>query len=296
LSIQADQLENNGILTTTAGDILLATRDLKFEGGAAIAAANLRIQADDFKAQMSTIETGVGGFGSLILDVGNRLTDNGGVASNVWRVTDGFQLLRKPTEGDLSGTEMVSFLNRFREGVHVWAAEDLGPTPAGFTNNMALSRLTLDGTQLTLFTFVGPDSVNPYALYVNFLELTNSAAEIDVHLNVATNFTIYFADSNVPDLDGALEGRLRRVSSAPPPAGFNLQIQRVDEASDQAELSWTGLPGRSYRVEFSSSLAGAAWQTLATCEQTDPQPGRLKVCDTSVPPRESRFYRVVEVR
>jgi hypothetical protein len=264
LDLNVTALESMGSLESTAGDIALNTRDLKVEGGEISAAANLRVTADDFKAQMSSIVTGTESFGALVLDVTNRLTDGGLVASNAWLVTDGFQLVRKPGEGDLLGTHVTSFLNRFREGVHVWAGSDLGPTVAGFTNNAALGQLTLDGTQLVLFTFRGLDEVNPYALYVDYLELTNSAVDVETTLNVATNFTIYFADSNIPaeELNGALGGRLQWVQTqagqfsgvdVPLSTGGTTRVNRALLASTQVDSDGDGVPNALDSAPFESS-------------------------------------------
>lgn len=341
LALKTVTLENSGTLFSSAGDIAIETRDLKFEGGQAAAAANLRITANDFKAQGSGIQTGTAGFGSLILDVATRLTDGDTNAANSWFITDGIQLVRKPAEGDLAGTEVISFLNRFREGIHIWSGEDRGATPEGFTNNASLGRLVLDGTPFTLFTFQGPDSRNPYALYVDFLDLTNSAVDVAASLNIATNFTIYFADASVPpdELDGALEGRLRWVqtqaglfsgvnvplssggyarinrallastrvdsdgdgipnSSDPQPfesSALRVAVRLLPGAPAQTEVSWTGAPSRTYRVEYSSSLDGP-WNLLTTRANTAAATAPLSVSDDAVSASEPRFYRVVEIR
>jgi len=100
---------------------------------------------------------------------------------------------------------------------HVWAGEDRGIVPAGFTNNLALGKLILDGGDRSLFRFTGAGTSN--ALYVDFLELDNYATNISTadsrFLSIAPNMTIYFANANVPvsRIDGAANGRLRWVSS-----------------------------------------------------------------------------------
>ncbi len=265
LDLNVMALENSGSLTSGSGDIALNTRDLKMEGGQASAAANLRVRADDFKAQMSTIETGTGTFGALVLDVKNRLTDGGAIASNAWFVTDGFQLLSKPAEGDLLGTHITSFLNRFREGVHVWSADDKGPTIDGFTNNSCIGWLTLDGTPFTLFTFRGPDAVHPYALYVDYLELTNAVTnDIAASLNIATNFTLYFADASVPpdQLDGALNGRLRWIQAQAGEfsgvdvslaSGGTVRVNRAVLRSTTLDSDGDGVPNVSDPAPFESA-------------------------------------------
>jgi hypothetical protein len=150
------------------------------------------------------------------------LTDTGDPGSNFWLVRRGFNLNSRPT-GSLLGTTVRTVVPRFRAVDHTWAAEDRGPNANGFDNNLALGRLILDGDRDSLLRFHGlqPGS----ALYVGFLELTNSVlgaftnSVLAEALSVDTNLVIYFADANVPpdQLNGSLpddaapEGRLRWV-------------------------------------------------------------------------------------
>jgi hypothetical protein len=94
---------------------------------------------------------------------------------------------------------------------HFCAANDLGATPAGFVNNLALGKLILDGGSNSLFRFFGTGANN--ALYVDYLELDNFATNYNTTLAIAANFNIYFANANVPatKLDGAVAGRLHWV-------------------------------------------------------------------------------------
>ncbi len=264
ISVHSTEFENSGDLGSISGDIEIDVDALKLEGGSLISSANLRITTPDAKMTGATLASGTSSFGALILDVRDRLTDGGIDASNTWSVTDGIQLVRKPAESDLTGTEVYSFLNRFREGVHVWSAEDRGATAAGFVNNAALGKLTLDGTLFTLFTFIGPDSTTPYALYTDFLELTNAAVDVELSLNVATNLTIYFADSNVPadQLDGALGGRLRWVNdvagarSGVPvtlSTGQSIRVNRSLLTSLTVDSDLDGIPNASDPAPFEAA-------------------------------------------
>jgi hypothetical protein len=89
----------------------------------------------------------------------------------------------------------------------------MGAVAAGFTNNLALGKLILDGGSNSLFRFFGQGTNN--ALYVDYLELHNFATNFNALLTIAPNLTIYFANANMPAerLDGAVGGRLRWVSS-----------------------------------------------------------------------------------
>jgi hypothetical protein len=87
----------------------------------------------------------------------------------------------------------------------------------GFSGNLALGRLILDGGVTegpfgNFFSFHGAGSSN--AIYVDYLELDNYATNFNFALGVAPDFTIYFADSNIsPEkLDQSGDGRIQWVS------------------------------------------------------------------------------------
>jgi hypothetical protein len=123
-------------------------------------------------------------------------------------------MLRRPVfPGDLLGTRLRSLASTFSVKQHTWAAEDRGPVVEGFSNNLALGRLVLDGTLANQFRFAGTQTNS--AIYVDYLELLNDATNYNFSIGVAPGFTIYFADANVaPDkLDALGGGRIRWVSS-----------------------------------------------------------------------------------
>ncbi len=224
IEINATDFVNSGSVSTSVGDSVIRAQNVKIEAGSLSSSANLSIRGDDVKATESTLSagyeslnrtTGITNYylGSLTLDVASRLTDGGVTASNVWTVYDGVYMVRKPAEGDLLGTTLVSKAARFADVNHVWAGQDRGATAAGFQDNAALGRLVLDGRLYSLYSF-RPPSTNPAALYVDSLEFTNAvAADIEGSLNIDPNFTLYFAGSNVDPtlLDGLFDGRVRWV-------------------------------------------------------------------------------------
>lgn len=223
--------ENLGTLDADQDIITLVGTDVKFDGqpgnplaprGRVNARNDITIQANDFKSRNTDMSAGsvvtnaVTGainyaLGSLIFDVTTRLSDGGADASNQWSCVDGFALLQKPALGDLLGTAITVNGPRFGDVASLWTAEDRGATAAGYSNNVAVGRLVLDGELLTLFTFAG--TAPGQALYVEFLELLNEATNVLESLNIPPGFTLYFADSNLPveDLDGLFDGRLRWV-------------------------------------------------------------------------------------
>lgn len=223
VDIDAKSFLHAGEASTTVGDLTVNGGDVTLEQGRLISRAHLLVNADNLNLTASTLQAGYEArnvntgntnyfSGQLRLNVANRLTDGGATASNAVTVYDGFHLLRKPAEGDLLGTTITSKVSRFAESYHTWAAADLGAVPAGFANNAALGRLVLDGRQLSLHTFASATG-QPAALYVNHLVFTNYTTNVSAALNISPEFTLYFADSNLPadQLDGLLDGRLKWV-------------------------------------------------------------------------------------
>ncbi len=147
--------------------------------------------------------------GTLTLNVTNRLVDSGTEATNFWSVTGGFNVPRLPAVSDLLGTYLTTTAPRVALVDHVWAGEDRGFSPAGFTNNLALGKLTFDGGERSLFRLRGTGSSN--AIYVDYIELDNYATNFNSLFSINPNLTIYFANANVPvsKLDGAAGGRFR---------------------------------------------------------------------------------------
>jgi hypothetical protein len=98
--------------------------------------------------------------------------------------------------------------------LHTWAGENRGVSVEGFSNNLALGHLVLDGRLGNQFRFASATANN--ALYVDLLELRGDATNYNFALGVDPGFTIYFAASNPeisPEvLQTAGGGRIRWVS------------------------------------------------------------------------------------
>jgi len=213
VTIDADFFQGSGAIAA-AGFLNVNTRSGKLEGGNVASANNLSISAQDLKLtgyQQSS--------GAFYLAVTNSLTDAGAGANNTLTCNNGFNLLVKPRIGDLFGTTFQTQAGQFQEANHTWAAADLGPTPAGFSDNAAIGRLVINAANTSFLTFSGSGANN--GLYVDFLDLRGAAqTNLESVLALDKNIVIYFADANVPaqSLDGKFadaqkpDGRLRWVS------------------------------------------------------------------------------------
>lgn len=234
VSARAAYVENVGrpfapaVVTATNGAVKLDGAVLVISNANITATSDIRLTAGDALIARSALTAGAtngGRFmnvflpGALIIDATNSLTDGGVSASNDWRVTTGVRLTRRPQPidpdspiGDLMGTRIVVRSGTFGQSVIQWAGEDRGATVDGFADNLALGRLVLDGALGNLFHFQSAEAHN--AIYVDYLELLNSATNYNFAVGVDPDFTIYFADSNIsPEkLEEVGAGRIRWVS------------------------------------------------------------------------------------
>ena len=158
---------------------------------------------------------------SITLTVTNYL-DDGSLGNsvtltniqNIWTVGGGINLLRLPPQASLLATTITNTAFPNAEVDNYWAGKDYGLSPAGFANNAALGRLTLDGQDNgCLFAFFRIGLTN--ALYVDLLELKDATAtNVDndgnfAGVNLQTNFTLYYGDAvwNGKDISEQLNGR-----------------------------------------------------------------------------------------
>lgn len=194
--------DDGGSLAINAGQLTLGSLGV-FSTNYIAADANITLSANSIEATNSAILAGLSTPGALILDVTGNLSDGvSGAPSvtpmlvNYWQVSDGFDLLAKPTTGDLFGTVIVTMANSNVLADHVWAGIDMGASPAGYNNNVVIGRLVLDrlASSATL-RFSGAGTKN--AMYVDYLELTNySYSDYRNGLIIDPNIKIYFANAN----------------------------------------------------------------------------------------------------
>lgn len=266
--IRADSFENGGVLEARTGPISVQATSAKLENGSLsagsdiiLAGTNLKVRAHDFRAA-----------GRLILNVTSSLTDLGVDASNTWRCAFGFRMDAKPASGNLLGTAITTVIPPFSEVPHVWGAADLGATKAGYSNNLAVGRLVINGdsTSRAVFSGLTPGS----ALYVDYLELTGAGANLSLLTNVLAinpGMTLYFAGASVPvdKLDGQFGGRLRWVrdyaganSSADTllPGGQSVKVNAALLSSALVDSDADGIPNQ---FDF-SPFDGVQLQPLLT--------------------------------
>lgn len=201
---------NGGVVGITASGLTVADAQISATSDTEFRGRTLNFSNSVISAGLTNVR------GALVIDATNALSDGGLASSNSWLVNNGARMSVRPANpGDLMGTHLTSRANAFAQSIHRWAGENRGVSPGGFTNNLALGRLTLDGAQGTTFRFQGV--ATGQALYVEYLELLNfpSVYFESSALSIDSGFTIYFADSNVrPDrLDGIFGGRVRWVNS-----------------------------------------------------------------------------------
>ncbi len=224
--VRATNVESSGlsfspaILSGAGGVVNIVASRILITNATAVASSDLEFHANDLQIgrtlfSAGTTNNGLNQYirGALVLDATNSFGDFETVSSNQWFVTAGVRVPTRPVNaGDLLGTRIYSTAGPLVQSPIVWAGEDRGPTVEGFENNLALGRLTLDGAMGNLFRFASATGSN--AIYIDYLELLNNATNYNFALGVAPDFTIYFADANIPPekLDQVGGGRIRWVS------------------------------------------------------------------------------------
>jgi len=194
--------------------------------------SDLQIKAGDLSVSNCVLAAGgadpSGSFffpGRLIMSVTNSLADAGPSdvmtvipgylsvsnagpdALNLWR-SAGFEMRRRPATSSLLGTWLGTTVPINALTTHIWPAQDRGAVAAGFTNNLALGKLTVNTSTNNGRAYFRSAS-GRQAMYVDYIELFNDATNFNRTMAVDPNMTIYFANANVPvsKLNGAVGGR-----------------------------------------------------------------------------------------
>ena len=218
ITMTAHNLLNQGSIASVNGPLVLQINtniNLPLGGFLSAPEADINIVCRNLYVTNHSILAGR----KLSLTVTNQLL----AGTNDWQVYDGFSLPVKPTNSELGQVVLRSKAILNQEAFHLWSGSDRGAQGSGFINNAALGMLVLDGEVNSRFTFTGNGSPSN-AIYLDRLELTNSAGLFDVSGNlkevqINPGMVIYYAQATINGasaaefLDGKNNGRLRWVSS-----------------------------------------------------------------------------------
>lgn len=202
VELQADYLEfSNGGSMASHQSSILSSPKMHFYDALARAGGDIEIHAENLdlleagiesgnELLASTVDSAVGtGAGTIVFNVPGILNDgyNGftnsegtkvNVAKSKLYAHGSIKMPVKPAEGDLLNTQLE--IESIRIARNIWAGKDLGDTPEGWTNNVALDRLTLSGyvtvNEGVRFDFDPPAGSANGAIYVRDLYLGVQAA------------------------------------------------------------------------------------------------------------------------
>jgi hypothetical protein len=207
-TIYSTYFANSGTFSSGAGSFNLSSQTAVLANGSIDAALDVGITSDTLDVSGTVISAGR----SMTLQVTNRLTDGDSTNENIWFLgsttgNNGIKLSVKPAAGDLRRTTIWSEAPVSKKVVNVWAGQDRGADPAGYTNNAAVGALFLDAlgaSPSTLFYFTGTGVSN--ALYVDYLEFLDEATARDTNGNLKalsfnTNLVIYYAKAYIDGSD-----------------------------------------------------------------------------------------------
>ena len=238
VSLSSEYFENGGSISAFNG-LFVQVGTAKLENGSTTSGTVSSFSGSDYKLSHYDITA----VGKLLLAVTNSLADAGPGSDNLVRVGDGINLQTKARTGDLLGTTLQSAAPSVPSVriTHVWAGEDRGASPAGFSDNAALGRLQLTSASPNpVFAFSGAGTRN--GLYADLLDLSLFTSESDLlrGLQISGNMVIYFAAANLgftppnntngipqePEeyLDGLFGGHLRWVRTFAGPNSSQMAV------------------------------------------------------------------------
>lgn len=196
IDLASTYVENDGSMNATVGPMDLAGTIGKFQGGSISSGGDINLMFSDLKFLSHTINAS----GALNFDVTGALSDAGAGSSNTFTVVNGFNLLVKPSVGDLLGTTIQDSPPPFVEVDHVWSGQDRGASAAGYSDNVAIGRLVLtvqdpNPLRAPLFFFTGTNGQR--ALYVDLLDMTSLGVNYTNIIQIDPSLTIYYAAAKV---------------------------------------------------------------------------------------------------
>lgn len=154
----------------TEGQISITANTAKIDDGIFSTLGDVKFAGSVFKINHHRVSSG----GRMSFDVRDILTDSGEIGANVWSVNNGFEMTPVRPAGDLLGTEIRSFANALSFVDHIWSAADRGATVQGFSDNVAIGRLRLEGDRGSVFQFIPSQAGS--AIYIDVLEIAGLQA------------------------------------------------------------------------------------------------------------------------
>jgi hypothetical protein len=225
IQINSSYFQNNGALVAS-GPLFMMGGAGKLENGSSTSGGVTEFLANSVKFNNYQLSSG----NAVFFTVTNSLLDAGPGSGSTLTATYGFNLLLKPTTGDLLGTTLRCTAPRFNAVVHTWAGEDRGTNAAGYSNNVAIGTLVLGLSDIYCqHYFQGTGAHN--GLYVDVLDLraVTSIARLQDQIAMDPSAVVYFAAAKLgftpppnaygiaqePEeyLDGQFGGHLRWVRS-----------------------------------------------------------------------------------
>ena len=217
-TIWAKDFQNYGHIESSYGAVAITADALKFDGNAnSISTGTSSQNGGDIVLSGKTVKFRAASITSsrtLALSATDSLIDAGIEFPNHFITTLGFGIDSMPAAADLLATTIEVNTPGNTEAVVTWPSKNLGAKAAGYVNNGAIGKLVLSSGANGQITPVG--SAAGQAIYVDYLQIDSTIAQsIADYINPIGDYTIYFADSNLPaeQLDGLLDGRLRWVNS-----------------------------------------------------------------------------------
>ena len=192
IQLNSADFENNGAMIAQ-GPMLMSGGSGKLQNGSSSAGGVAWFSCDSLKFNNQRLSVN----GHAYFNVTNALFDTGAGSGNTFKFQDGFNLLIKPSTGDLLGTTFQTVApNLVAPSVevdHVWAGEDRGTNAEGYLNNEAIGQLVLSSPSVDpLFVFSGTTNQNENGLYVDLLDLS-ALTDYTNQIQINPNLTIYYA-------------------------------------------------------------------------------------------------------
>jgi hypothetical protein len=208
---------SGGVISNGPGSFQLTSLTTELTNGSIIAGGDISLTADTLVTSNVMMQAGR----SLVLQVTNLFSDGGVSNGNVWAVGatngtggPGLILASLPNNTATNTTLTNNLLGTTislvtpppnKEVSSIWAGQDYGASPLGYTNNnMAIGQLVLTAlSPASALYFSGPPtSTTSNAIYVDRLILENYASLADREgsagiptLLFNNNLTIYYADA-----------------------------------------------------------------------------------------------------